>query len=190
MKFFLIILIYLIFCIFLPSQTSADVEQVQEYLKSKTQTIKIIVPFNVGGRSDFLARVLAVELEQNLGMNVAIINIAGKKGWTEASRAKPDGCTLSIYNRNLPLSADDGPSLKDFEPIAIFAFHEREYGFYGLLAPKNTGKDIITHFENATEKAVHRKNFITNLEKMKLGMKAYFVNSDNFLATIKGWLKR
>lgn len=178
---FLIILI--IFSLFDPlaPQLNAGLEDTQKLLNS-VSTITILVPFMVGGKSDSMGRALAMSLSRTLRKNVVVWNFPGKKGtmgWKKAASARPDGLTLTIYNKALPKKANGRPSLEDFKPIAIFAKG------YGLLAPKRTPKNIIDYLENATKKAIKRSDFEYALQK--IGAKPYFVNSSRFITEINNW---
>jgi tripartite-type tricarboxylate transporter receptor subunit TctC len=114
-------------------------------LEGKTQTypakpIRLVVPFAPGGSSTLVARIMAAEMEKELGQQFVIENKGGGGGniaMQEVARAEPDGYTLIIghvgslamnpfmYAR-LPYDVD-----KDFAPVsllaivpAIFVVHE------------------------------------------------------------------
>ena len=94
------------------------------------RTIKIIVPFTVGGATDIVGRVLAEEFGKELGSNAIVENregAAGVIGVQAAMRAAPDGYTLLISGntlmtshktlyKNLPYDP-----LKNFDPVARIA---------------------------------------------------------------------
>jgi tripartite-type tricarboxylate transporter receptor subunit TctC len=95
-----------------------------------TRPVTIVVPFAVGGGTDILARMVALELEQRLGRPFVIENRPGAGGTTGATfvaRANPDGYTLlmapsppmaaavTIY-KNLAYDPAD-----DFVPLALIA---------------------------------------------------------------------
>lgn len=90
------------------------------------KTIKLIVPFAVGGSTDMVARLLAERMGPILGQSVIVENRAGVGGVLGAdavAKALPDGYTLlmgtvsthgaspAIYKK-IPYDA-----VKDFEPI-------------------------------------------------------------------------
>lgn len=63
--------------------------------------IQMIVAFPAGGGTDVGARVLASIAEKVIGQPILVVNktgAGGQVGWTEASRAKPDGYTLAFIN--------------------------------------------------------------------------------------------
>jgi tripartite-type tricarboxylate transporter receptor subunit TctC len=88
--------------------------------------ITIVVPFQPGGASDSLGRVLIKPLTEALGKTVVIENrpgAGGNIGITAVARAKPDGYTLLltssvvVVNSSLYKAAGFDP-IKDFAPIS------------------------------------------------------------------------
>ena len=65
------------------------------------RAIQLIVAFPAGGSTDVGARILAAAAEKDFGQPVTVVNKAGaggQIGFTEASRARPDGYTLCFLN--------------------------------------------------------------------------------------------
>jgi tripartite-type tricarboxylate transporter receptor subunit TctC len=63
--------------------------------------VKIIVPFEPGGASDFVGRIMQPHLAEQLGQQIVIENrggAAGSIGVEVAARAAPDGYTLLLGN--------------------------------------------------------------------------------------------
>jgi tripartite-type tricarboxylate transporter receptor subunit TctC len=63
--------------------------------------VKIIVPFEPGGASDFVGRIMQPRLAEQLGQQIVIENrggAAGSIGVEVAARAAPDGYTLLLGN--------------------------------------------------------------------------------------------
>lgn len=63
--------------------------------------IRLIVPFQPGGASDFVARIIQPKLTSELGQNLVIENRTGASGYIGveiASEATPDGYTLLLGN--------------------------------------------------------------------------------------------
>lgn len=94
-----------------------------------TQPVKLVVGYPAGGATDVLARIVAVQLGQQLGRPVIVDNRAGANsnlGAELVARAPADGYTLFVFtsantaNATLYSKLNYDP-LKDFEPIGIFA---------------------------------------------------------------------
>ena len=66
-----------------------------------TKDIKVIVAYKAGSGTDTGARVLCKDAEKFVGKTLIIENkpgADGKIGWTELSKAKPDGYTIGFIN--------------------------------------------------------------------------------------------
>ncbi len=66
-----------------------------------TRPITLVVPFNAGGTSDVIARLLAEGLRAQLGQPVLVENLGGAGGMVGASRvakSPPDGYTMVLGN--------------------------------------------------------------------------------------------
>src|SRR4051812_21281677 len=89
--------------------------------------IRIIVPFPPGGGTDFVARVVAPYLTENLGQNVIIDNRSGAQGILGVqlgAQAEKDGYTLTYAEAQTviaPAMMDKPPFdvTKDFAPIGF-----------------------------------------------------------------------
>ena len=93
-----------------------------------TRPITLIVPFEVGGPSDILARMLAETLGKKLGQTVIVENKGGAGGAIGSqaiANSKPDGYTIGVAtisthvvnpscNKRLPYDP-----IKSFTPIAL-----------------------------------------------------------------------
>jgi len=95
-----------------------------------SQTIRLVVPFAPGGTSEIVARAVAQEMSQSMGVSVIVDNRAGGAGtiaMTEVARAAPDGYTLILgHVGTLAVNpyAMDKQSYdvnRDFVPIALVA---------------------------------------------------------------------
>jgi tripartite-type tricarboxylate transporter receptor subunit TctC len=63
--------------------------------------ITLVVPFNAGGPTDVIARVVSEHMSRTLGQQVVVENVAGAGGTTGSGRvaaAPPDGYTLVMGN--------------------------------------------------------------------------------------------
>ena len=95
-----------------------------------TRPVRIIVPFNAGGGTDLVARLMARAMSETLGKNVIIENRPGATGQigTEAVlRSKADGYTL-LFGADANFSigpiirkAANWDTIRDFEPISKVA---------------------------------------------------------------------
>jgi tripartite-type tricarboxylate transporter receptor subunit TctC len=93
-----------------------------------TRPITMIVPFNAGGPSDLVARVVGEHMSRTLGQQIIIENVVGAGGTTGSTRAmkaSPDGYTIALGQigthavavalyPNLPYRPD-----VDFAPIGL-----------------------------------------------------------------------
>lgn len=80
--------------------------------------IQLMVAFPAGGSTDIGARVLAAIAEKAIGQPIVVVNkggAGGQVGWTELSRAKPDGYYIGFLN--LPAT---NTTILDPERQAIF----------------------------------------------------------------------
>lgn len=67
-----------------------------------TRPITLIVPFSAGGGTDLGARLLAADVEKELGTTIVVENRAGagsQVGITALARARPDGYTVGAVNQ-------------------------------------------------------------------------------------------
>lgn len=126
-----------------------------------SQPITIIVPVPAGGTSDFFARLIANELQQNLDQPVVVENRAGAGGTIGSSavaRAKPDGYTLllasggthsinpSVY-KNLSYDA-----IADFAPVIRLAVVPNMLVVHKDL-PVSSVKELETYIKKHPGKA-------------------------------------
>lgn len=93
-----------------------------------TKAIDIVVPFSAGGNVDLSCRILATELEKELGQPVSVLNKEGGGaviGQTYAVTQKPDGYTMlaltSSYVTNV-LSGTTTYDMDSIQPIAQYCF--------------------------------------------------------------------
>ena len=93
-----------------------------------SKPIRMVVPFAPGGASDFVARIVAPRLAEELGQSVVIENrggVAGNIGMEYAASAPPDGYTCFLGNvGTLAINhAIYGPRQKvtaaDFQPVSL-----------------------------------------------------------------------
>ncbi len=85
--------------------------------------VRVIVPFQPGGASDFVARIIQPKLASELGQNIVIENRTGASGYIGvevASEATPDGYTLLLGNiGTMAINASVFPKFK-VKPLNAF----------------------------------------------------------------------
>lgn len=93
--------------------------------------IEMIVAFAPGGGTDVAARSIARFMEKHLGggARIAVVNkpgAGGEIGWTELSRAKPDGYTIGMINppafNALVVEGKAKYKMEDFQPIGNIVY--------------------------------------------------------------------
>ncbi|MGE0348275.1 tripartite tricarboxylate transporter substrate binding protein [Hydrogenophaga sp.] len=93
------------------------------------QPIRLVVPFPAGGTVDFVARMVATQLGQQLGATVVVENLPGAGGTIAAARvakAPADGHTLLFATPNHTINPALTPNLpfdteKDLAPVSLVA---------------------------------------------------------------------
>jgi tripartite-type tricarboxylate transporter receptor subunit TctC len=97
--------------------------------------LRMVVPFGVGGASDFVARIIGPRLADQLGQPIVIENrpgAGGNVGMEAAARSAPDGYTIFLGNvGTLAINPHVyGPALK-LDPL-------KEFAAVGLVAETTT----------------------------------------------------
>ena len=121
-----------------------------------TKTVRIIVPFSVGGITDLFARVVGQALQQATGQPFVIENktgAGGAIGSAEVARAAPDGYTLLVTTTSTHAVAPHLTKLpyntvSDFTPIA----HLADSDLIVLASPSLGVKNIAELIELARKK--------------------------------------
>jgi tripartite-type tricarboxylate transporter receptor subunit TctC len=93
----------------------------------RDRPIRLVITYPPGGTSDFVARLFAQHLGEQLGQSVVVENRAGGGGvvgWTAVARAAPDGYTLLQTDNSLATAPPLHPDLtfdvmRDFTPISL-----------------------------------------------------------------------
>lgn len=119
--------------------------------KYPAKPISIIVPYAPGGGTDANARIIEKYAPKYLGQPVAIINkpgAGGAVGYTELSKAKPDGYTIGYTNLpNMVQLVVEGKvhfKIDDFEPIAG-QVKENKLIAVSAKSPFKTIEDLIAY---------------------------------------------
>lgn len=122
------------------------------------RVITLIVPFGTGGSTDTNARLLATELEKELGKRIIVKNISGAAGLTgtkAVADAKPDGYTFGYLPPAVlvmhPHVRRVAYSIDDFASVAVAVSFP-----YTLFTPKSGGftdlNDMITKMQADSSK--------------------------------------
>jgi tripartite-type tricarboxylate transporter receptor subunit TctC len=128
--------------------TLASVAQAQP-----ANTVKLIVPFAVGGPTDIAARVVAPLLGEVMGKTIVVENKVGATGGIGAefvARSAPDGNTIlfgtsSIMSANPALVAKlPYDPVKDFAPVSLVAQIENVLVVHPSI-PANNVQDFIKY---------------------------------------------
>ena len=111
------------------------------------KAIDIVVPFSAGGTVDLSCRILATELEKELGQPVSVLNKEGGGaviGQTYAVTQKPDGYTMlaltSSYVTNV-LSGTTTYDMDSIQPIAQYCFDPEL-----IVASADSGIETLDQF--------------------------------------------
>jgi tripartite-type tricarboxylate transporter receptor subunit TctC len=94
-----------------------------------TKTVRMLVPFPVGGAADIVARMIAADMSASLGQSVVVENRSGASGniaMDAAARSAPDGYTILLASASLAINkslikATPFDPQKDFTPISLVA---------------------------------------------------------------------
>lgn len=89
-----------------------------------SQPIKVVVPHGAGGGTDVFTRLVAAKTAENLGANIAVVNVTGGGtaiGAMEVARSKPDGYTLLSTHVALLTSSAMGTNTMGPESLAPIA---------------------------------------------------------------------
>ena len=116
--------------------------------------VNIVITSSAGGDGDYLMRLLAVELEKELGTTLVLTNVTGGNGsvgMDELMSADPDGYTFYV-NNTCALSANEANGLVDYDytvsdPVGVFAKHSGEMIWVRADSPYQTMEDLV----NATK---------------------------------------
>ncbi len=112
--------------LFLAGALLATAAPAQDY---PTKPIRLIVPFGAGGGSDFVGRLVAQKLTEQLGQSVLVENRPGAAsllGTELAARSAPDGYTLLLADSGFTINPAFYRNIKydpvkDFDPITVVA---------------------------------------------------------------------
>lgn len=117
-----------------------------------SQPVRMIVPFNAGGPTDVIARVLAQKLTETLGQQFFVENLpgaGGNLGTARAAKSPANGHTLLvvstgfIVNPLLYVKAVPYDPLKDFAPVTLVAASPNVLSVHPGV-PAKTAQELIS----------------------------------------------
>lgn len=118
-----------------------------------SRPLRMIVPFQPGGASDFVGRIIQPKLSQELGQNIVVENRVGASGYIgveTAAKATPDGYTFILGNiGTMAINASVFPKFK-VKPLKAFIGVSQVVDVPGMMVvhpslPVNTVKEFITY---------------------------------------------
>jgi tripartite-type tricarboxylate transporter receptor subunit TctC len=115
-----------------------------------TRPIRMVIAFPPGGTSDFVGRVVAQKLGENLGQSIVVDNKPGASGLIgtqEVARAAPDGYTLLLAPSDFTVipglqAKPPYDAVKDFTPIGLVLDYSHVLVATASL-PANNAKELI-----------------------------------------------
>jgi len=157
-----------------------------------SRPITLIVSFSAGGGTDVGARLLTPLVEAELGQPIQVVNITGAGGWvgwTELSRAEPDGYTIGYINTPALIMGYINPELgrpaglEMFKPIVN---HVWDSTVWAVLpdSPFQTAQDVLDYVKNnpgqvsKTTTGAHTQHHINAMELYRQGYEFNVVHTE------------
>lgn len=118
----------------------------------RDRPIRIIITYPPGGTTDFVARIFATRLSEQLGQSVVVDNRPGGGGvigWTAGTRAPADGYTLLLTENSLATAPPLHPNLgfdvrTDLSPVSLLVDYPSVFVVPASL-PVRTLDEFIAH---------------------------------------------
>jgi tripartite-type tricarboxylate transporter receptor subunit TctC len=142
-----------------------------------THPVRLITPYEPGGSSTIVSRLVGAKLTELWGHSVVIDNRPGGNtiiGTQAGARANPDGYTLIFANttfalnhllmRKLPYD-----SLKDFAPVANMYDNETLLAIHPSV-PANTLKEFIAYAKSRPGELNHGSSGVGGLAELRSAM--------------------
>lgn len=123
------------------------------------RAVKLIVPWNAGGGTDVIFRVVANTAQRHLGKDIIVQNIGGQggnKGAKAAKASRPNGCTLFAGHDSMQTSyvqARVDFNYFAFEPIVLLTHTPSLLGAHPGV-PWNSAKELIADMKKNPGKKV------------------------------------
>lgn len=154
------------------------------------RAVKLIVPWNAGGGTDVIFRVVARAAQKHLGKDIVVQNVGGQggnKGAKVAKAAKPNGCTLFAGHDSMHTSYVQGRvnfSYFAFEPVALVTHTPSIVGAHPGV-PWKTAKELVAEMKKSPGKKIlfgatlgSTSHFFPVLIEAKTGIKFKYVGYD------------
>jgi tripartite-type tricarboxylate transporter receptor subunit TctC len=118
-----------------------------------TKPLRLIVPFAPGGAADILARVVAEQLQRELGKPIVLVNREGAGtiiGVDAAAKSTPDGYTLLFSGDAATINTASGRALpydlmRDLKPITL-VFSSAQFVVVGAKDTRfNSMQDLVKY---------------------------------------------
>lgn len=118
-----------------------------------SRPLRMIVPFQPGGASDFVGRIIQPKLSEELGQNIVVENRVGASGYVgveTAAKATADGYTFLLGNiGTMAINASVFPKFK-VKPLQAFIGVSQVVDVPGMVVvhpslPVNTIKELIAY---------------------------------------------
>jgi tripartite-type tricarboxylate transporter receptor subunit TctC len=118
-----------------------------------SKPLRLIVPFAPGGAADILARVIAEQLQRELGKPIVLVNREGAGtiiGVDAAAKSAPDGYTLLFSGDAATINTASGRALpydlmRDLKPITL-VFSSAQFVVAGAKDPRfNSMQDLVKY---------------------------------------------
>ncbi len=130
------------------------------------RTARLVVGTAAGGSPDSIARILAEQLSDRLGVSVIVENLttgAGAVAYHAVSTAAPDGATMGILSAGFPPQAVLRGTSRNFDPIDGFSFVSLLCGYPMVYAvapnsPIASFKDLIERAKSAPGRITYTIN--------------------------------
>lgn len=157
-----------------------------------TRPITLIVAFGAGGGTDVGARLLTPLVEAELGQPIQVVNITGAGGWvgwTELSRAEPDGYTIGYINTPALIMGYINPELGRPAGLEMFlpiVNHVWDSTVWAVLpdSPFQTAQDVLDYVKanpgqlSKTTTGAHTQHHINAMELYRQGYEFNVVHTE------------
>ena len=134
--------------------------------------IRLLTPVVPGGGLDFIARVIAPALTENLGKSVIVDNRPGASGAIAmeiTARAAPDGHTIAIFSVSQVIYAELNKTsydmFRDFAPVSQVAAAPYVLAVYPQL-PANSVSELIAYARANPGKLTYASSGVATLQQL------------------------